>query len=313
MAQQTINLGAAPDDGTGDTLRVGGDKINDNFTELYAANAALGTVAPLDVDTDDTLAANSDALIPSQQAVKAYVDGAVAGAGAIEVLDEGVSETAALVSLDFVGAGVSANDDGSGNVTVTIAGGGSGIAVEDEGAEEGTGIDRLNFTGAGASVSVAGSEATINVPGGSTFAGARVRRTTDQTTADYSTETAIPWEEAVVDTDSFWSAGTPSRLTVPVAYNGRYANVQGQVRIDATTADTYKVVRLSHKDSGGTTKFIAAQSVEVGLTTAYVNVSLIGVPVATGDYFDMAIDEESDTSVTIKSASQSGFAIQIIG
>lgn len=35
MAQQTINLGAAPDDGTGDTLRVGGDKINDNFDELY--------------------------------------------------------------------------------------------------------------------------------------------------------------------------------------------------------------------------------------------------------------------------------------
>lgn len=35
MAQQTINLGAAPDDGTGDTLRAGGDKINDNFDELY--------------------------------------------------------------------------------------------------------------------------------------------------------------------------------------------------------------------------------------------------------------------------------------
>lgn len=35
MAQQTINLGSAPDDGTGDNLRTGGDKINDNFTELY--------------------------------------------------------------------------------------------------------------------------------------------------------------------------------------------------------------------------------------------------------------------------------------
>lgn len=35
MAQQTIGIGAAPNDGTGDSLRVGGDKINDNFTELY--------------------------------------------------------------------------------------------------------------------------------------------------------------------------------------------------------------------------------------------------------------------------------------
>lgn len=35
MAQQTINIGAAPNDGTGDPLRDAFDKINDNFTELY--------------------------------------------------------------------------------------------------------------------------------------------------------------------------------------------------------------------------------------------------------------------------------------
>ena len=35
MAKQTINLGVSDNDGTGDTLKVGGDKINDNFTELY--------------------------------------------------------------------------------------------------------------------------------------------------------------------------------------------------------------------------------------------------------------------------------------
>lgn len=37
MAQQTIGLGAAANDGTGDSLRVAGDKINDNFTETYIA------------------------------------------------------------------------------------------------------------------------------------------------------------------------------------------------------------------------------------------------------------------------------------
>jgi len=35
MAKQTINIGAAANDHTGDTLRTAGDKINDNFTELY--------------------------------------------------------------------------------------------------------------------------------------------------------------------------------------------------------------------------------------------------------------------------------------
>lgn len=37
--QQLINIGAAPNDHTGDDLRTGGDKINDNFTELYGDRA----------------------------------------------------------------------------------------------------------------------------------------------------------------------------------------------------------------------------------------------------------------------------------
>ena len=35
MAQQTIGIGSTANDGNGDDLRTGGDKINDNFTELY--------------------------------------------------------------------------------------------------------------------------------------------------------------------------------------------------------------------------------------------------------------------------------------
>ena len=36
MAQQTINVGASANDNTGDGIRDGGIKINDNFTELYS-------------------------------------------------------------------------------------------------------------------------------------------------------------------------------------------------------------------------------------------------------------------------------------
>ena len=35
MAQQDLNLGTLPNDDTGDSIRVGGQKIQDNFTELY--------------------------------------------------------------------------------------------------------------------------------------------------------------------------------------------------------------------------------------------------------------------------------------
>ena len=41
MAQQIINLGISANDGTGNKIRVAGDKINDNFTELYNEVALL--------------------------------------------------------------------------------------------------------------------------------------------------------------------------------------------------------------------------------------------------------------------------------
>lgn len=37
MAKQVIEIGVVPNDGTGDSVRVGAEKINDNFTELYDA------------------------------------------------------------------------------------------------------------------------------------------------------------------------------------------------------------------------------------------------------------------------------------
>ena len=39
MTQQSINIGSAANDGTGDPLRTAFDKINDNFSELYGSSA----------------------------------------------------------------------------------------------------------------------------------------------------------------------------------------------------------------------------------------------------------------------------------
>lgn len=49
--KQVVNIGAAPNDGTGDTVRDGGDKINGNFTELYTL---LGDGSTLDAATART-------------------------------------------------------------------------------------------------------------------------------------------------------------------------------------------------------------------------------------------------------------------
>jgi hypothetical protein len=46
MARQEINLGIVPGDKRGDKLRVGGRKINENFTELYN-NQTSGQASPV--------------------------------------------------------------------------------------------------------------------------------------------------------------------------------------------------------------------------------------------------------------------------
>ena len=45
MAKQTINIGTTADDGTGSTIRAGGDLINDNFNEIYTELGDGSTLA----------------------------------------------------------------------------------------------------------------------------------------------------------------------------------------------------------------------------------------------------------------------------
>jgi len=56
MARQTINIGTSANKGDGDPLRTAFDKINDNFSELYAGNNVdpANTAANLIPDADGT-------------------------------------------------------------------------------------------------------------------------------------------------------------------------------------------------------------------------------------------------------------------
>jgi hypothetical protein len=83
MAQQTINIGAVANDGTGDPNRVAFDKCNNNFTEVYsAASAALaranhtGTQAHTTITGLGTLATQSGTItdyLTSAAAASTYV------------------------------------------------------------------------------------------------------------------------------------------------------------------------------------------------------------------------------------------------
>lgn len=58
--KQTIDLGAAPNDGTGDTLRDAGGKINDNFDELY------GTPSPTAITLGGGWSNTGSGLVPAR-------------------------------------------------------------------------------------------------------------------------------------------------------------------------------------------------------------------------------------------------------
>ena len=53
MAYQALGLGSSANDGTGDDLRTGGDKINDNFVEIYT-KLGTGTALTSGISADAT-------------------------------------------------------------------------------------------------------------------------------------------------------------------------------------------------------------------------------------------------------------------
>ena len=67
MAKQTLGLGSAANDNTGDTLRAGGDKINDNFGEIYTAlgNGSNLTVTLANPAVGHVLRYNGTTFLPS--------------------------------------------------------------------------------------------------------------------------------------------------------------------------------------------------------------------------------------------------------
>lgn len=91
MTQQVINIGSSANDGTGDPLRQAFDKINDNFSELYARGAAGSN---FDLSDNDIEAINSNGginLIPN-------------GTGKVVIEDDSVTVAISRTVSSAVGA-----------------------------------------------------------------------------------------------------------------------------------------------------------------------------------------------------------------
>ena len=86
MALQSLNLGTNPDDGTGDTLRIGGDKINDNFSEIYTL-LGTGNEFTSGLSATATVVTLSSAVGTFTTLTPVSADGAALGSASLEWSD----------------------------------------------------------------------------------------------------------------------------------------------------------------------------------------------------------------------------------
>ena len=120
------------------------------------------------------------------------------------------------------------------------------------------------------------------------FRGALVKLAADEPLAD-STDVAIPWDDIVYDTDSFWAAGEPTKLAVPAAVK--------QVRLKGNIDWTFGGSGYRHvwiHQNGGPFFGMAKESDE-----GDVGVQSIGsavVEVTPGDYFEFIANQTSGST-----------------
>jgi len=117
MAKQTINVGTVVNDGTGSTIRAGGQIVNANFTEIYTA---IGNGTTLNIDTSGATA--SQVLIFDAASSK-FIPGT--GSGGISSLTlagtSGTSQSITDGNTITIAAGTGISTTAGATDTVTVA------------------------------------------------------------------------------------------------------------------------------------------------------------------------------------------------
>jgi len=117
MAKQTINVGTVVNDGTGSTIRAGGQIVNANFTEIYTA---IGNGTTLNIDTSGATA--SQVLIFDAASSK-FIPGT--GSGGISSLTlagtSGTSQSITDGNTITIAAGTGISTTAGATDTITVA------------------------------------------------------------------------------------------------------------------------------------------------------------------------------------------------
>jgi hypothetical protein len=188
MSKRIVNIGSAPNDGTGDSLRNGMDKINQNFTEIYNTFgngttldiSSIGDAETLDgqdgsyylnynnftnTPTDLAVFNNSVGFVTASvvdgYATETFVTNSLVGYATETFVNTGFALKANLTGASFSGVVTATQFVGDGSGLSGITAIGTGIEIEDDGSPVGTAAT-INF-GSNITISISAGVATANV------------------------------------------------------------------------------------------------------------------------------------------------------
>jgi hypothetical protein len=128
MAQQTLNIGTNANDGTGDTLRVAMDKVNDNFNELYASPLFSGDLSFTGNEISANRSNDDIVFVPSGTGAISFPairinDNNIEGTRSNENINLLPSGTGAVVvsALKISGTSISSDDSSTININDQLA------------------------------------------------------------------------------------------------------------------------------------------------------------------------------------------------
>lgn len=140
--------------------------------------------------------------------------------------------------------------------------------------------------------------------------GALVYKASNLNAQNFTTAAAVTWDTENYDTHAFHdTSSNTSRLTIPTGVCSR-VRVEGQITLSGLTADNWVMLAV-YKNGSASWTGAGIRYHETGQTAPSYKVESAIVTVAAGDYFELYIQTESDTSVDIVAAT-SWFQLEVI-
>lgn len=138
------------------------------------------------------------------------------------------------------------------------------------------------------------------------FRGALLRRSTNFSVATTGVYVAVPWQSAEYDSDTFWNAGQPSRLTIPAGVT----KVRIVGNIEWQTSPTSQLVEVRKNGNsvlGGGSFIVRGDS---GYSNQMRNLASAVLPVSAGDWFELAV--YVSTAGELRGLERTWLAIEVV-